>query len=356
MAKDNLQSKPVDVDFSVDLIRAVAILSVIFNHSINVNYSFSGSSMPVAVANWWTVDAYRSVGNFGVPLFVMLTGILLLAPGKWDEPMGVFFKKRFARIGVPMIFWTAVYFAWNYYFNGTPLTPSGIFEGLLGGSYYHLGFLYILIGLYLATPILRLVVKNIDRQRFTYFLVLWTVGNFAVPFIQLFVGYNFNPVLFVFTGWIGYLLFGVYLMGTKVRSWMPYAGVALGVLASVVGDWVVTLTTPQFNGFFHEYTLFTTIAATGALFLLLLTVPKTRFDNHPTFNRGLHWVSQNTLPIYLFHVMLLELIETYLGWRLGIYALPSIVEIPVLTALTFTVTCLILYPLLKVPYVKKIIG
>jgi surface polysaccharide O-acyltransferase-like enzyme len=70
----------------------------------------------------------------------------------------------------------------------------------------------------------------------------------------------------------------------------------------------------------------------------------------------LRWVSANTLPIYLFHVMLLELIETYLGWRLGIYSLPTILEIPVMTVLTFTVTCLVLYPLLKVPYVKRIIG
>ena len=170
--RDNLQSKPVDVDFSVDLIRAVAIVLVIFVHANNAPYTFSGSSMPVAIANWWTLDVYRSVGYFGVPLFVMLTGILLLDPNKCDEPLSVFFKKRFARIGLPMIFWTAAYFAWSYYFNGIPLTTNGIVEGLLGGSYFHLGFLYILIGLYLATPILRIVVKYIDRQRFAYFLGL----------------------------------------------------------------------------------------------------------------------------------------------------------------------------------------
>jgi surface polysaccharide O-acyltransferase-like enzyme len=344
------------VNFSVDLIRTLAILSVIFNHAVNVGYGFSGSSMPIAIANWWTIDAYRSIGNFGVPLFVMLTGILLLTPSKCDEPIGVFFKKRFARIGVPMIFWTAAYFAWGYYFNGYPLTPMAIFEGLLGGSYYHLGFLYILIGLYLATPILRIVVKNIDRQRFTYFLGLWVVGNFAVPFIQLFIGYKYNPVLFVFTGWVGFYLLGVYLMRSKVRSWILYVTVALGLLGSVLGDYVVTLYTPQFNGFFHEYLIFTIVAATGALFLLLLNVPKNRFDNHVKFNSVLHWVSQNTLPIYLFHVMLLELIEVYLGWQLDIFALPSVLQIPVLTVLTFTATCLILYPLLKVPFVKRIIG
>ncbi|HKM59803.1 MAG TPA: hypothetical protein VJY36_02910 [Candidatus Bathyarchaeia archaeon] len=57
--------------------------------------------------------------------------------------------------------------------------------------------------------------------------------------------------------------------------------------------------------------------------------------------------------IYLFQVMILELIGTYLGWRLEIFALSSVLEIPVLTVLTFMATCLILYPLLKIRYVKN---
>jgi len=351
-----LQSKPVDVDFSVDLIRTLAMIMVIFVHTNMTTYSVNGTLTPLTIANWWTIDAYREIGNFGVPLFIMLTGILLLDPSKCDEPMKVFFKKRFARIGIPMIFWTVAYFAWGYYFNGYPLTTSSIIEGLLGGSYYHLGFLYILIGLYLATPVLRTLVKHIDRQTFLYFLILWVTGSFAVPFIQIFLKYNFNPVLFVFSGWIGYYVLGVYLLKTKVNSWIPYLALGLGVLGAVAGDWAVAFYLPQLNGFFHEYLYFTTIAASAGVFMLLLGVPKNRFDNNIKFNSALHWVSQNTLAIYLFHVMVLELIGTYLGWRLDIFALPVLIQIPVFTVVTFAATCVILYPLLKVPYVKRIIG
>ncbi len=330
---------------------------VIFVHANFFPYTVTGTITPTLMLNWWTIDAYRSVANFGVPLFVMLTGVLLLTPEKCDEPMGVFFKKRFARIGVPMIFWTAAYFAWGHFVHGYALTATSIFEGLLSGSYYHLGFLYILIGLYLATPILRILVKYIDRKRFIYFLVLWVVGSFAVPFIQVFIGYNFNPVLFVFSGWIGYFVLGVFLLKSKVRSWILYLTLALGVAAAVIGDWVVTLYSPQFNGFFHEYLIFPTIIASGALFLLLLAVPANRFENHVKFNRVLHWISLNTLPIYLFHVMVLEVISSgFLGYELYVFTMVPIIEIPVLTLLTFTVTCLIIYPLMKIPFVKKIIG
>jgi len=328
---------------------------VIFVHANSVSYSISSSTLP-ALANWWTIAAYRAVGNFGVPMFIMLTGIFLLDPLKCDEPMRVFFKKRWARIGIPLIFWTVAYFAWGYYFNGYPFTASSIFEGLLSGSYYHLGFLYLLIGLYLATPILRILAKYIDRTRLAYFLILWVVASFVVPYIQLFIGYNYNPLLFVFSGWIGYYFLGVYLLKTKVKSWVPYIILILGILGAVAGDWVVSMYNPALNGFFHEYLIFPTIIASGALFLLLLTVPANRFEGHIKFNGALHWVSQNTLPIYLFHVMILELIGTYLGWRLEIFALPSILEVPVMTIIVFAATCLILYPLVKLPYVKKIIG
>ena len=354
--KEKLQSKLTEVNFSADLIRALAMLLVIFVHANTVSYNISGALTPTSVANWWTIDAYRAAGNFGVPLFIMLTGILLLDPAKCDEPLSVFFKKRWARIGIPMIFWTAAYFAWGYYFNGYPFTVASVFNGLMEGSYYHLGFLYLLIGLYLATPILRIVVKYIDMQRFGYFLILWVVGSFVVPYLQLFIRYNYNPLLFVFSGWIGYFLLGVYLLKTKVKPWVPYATLTLGVLCAVAGDWAVSIYNPQLNGFFHEYLIFPTIIASAALFLLLLAVPANRFEGHTKFNGALHWVSQNTLPIFLFHVMILELIGTYLGWRLEIFALPSILEVPVMTIIVFAVTCLILYPLLKMPYVKKIIG
>ncbi|MGA3111852.1 MAG: hypothetical protein ABSE15_07455 [Candidatus Bathyarchaeia archaeon] len=45
-----------------------------------------------------------------------------------------------------------------------------------------------------------------------------------------------------------------------------------------------------------------------------------------------------------------------MGWQLEIFALPQVLEFPVLTALTFAATCLILYPLLKIKYVKRLIG
>ena len=269
-----------------------------------------------------------------------------------------FLRSDLPSIGLPAIFWTLFYFAWNYYIHGEALSQGNIVGGLLGGSYYHLWFLYLIVGLYLATPILRIVVKYIDRQRFKYFLILWGIGSFAVPFIQLFIGFNYNPILFVFTGWIGYFLLGVFLLKSQVSKRLIYLGLILGLMGAIIGDAVVpALAGYGVMGFFHEYLVFTTIIASAALFLLLIAIPKSRFERNTVSNRLLHWISQNTLPIYLIHVMVLETVQTgYLGFTLNSNMITPIIEVPLLTMVTFLLSAVIVYPLKKIPYVNKIIG
>ena len=66
------------------------------------------------IIRWNAVNVYQTLGSTGVPLFVMLAGALLLQPSKLGEPIGVFLKKRWARIGLPFFFWGAAYFAWDF--------------------------------------------------------------------------------------------------------------------------------------------------------------------------------------------------------------------------------------------------
>jgi surface polysaccharide O-acyltransferase-like enzyme len=331
---------------------------IILVHANGFPYNLSGEITSTAAFNWWTVSVYDAVANMGVPLFVMLSGLLLLDPAKCEEPMSVFFKKRFARIGLPMVFWTIVYFAWGHFIYGYPLTPSSIFVGLLSGSYPHLWFMYLIIGLYLVTPILRVIVKYIDRQKFKLLLGLWVVGGFFVPFVQVFIGYNYNPVLFVFGGWVGYYLLGAFLLKSEVRSRIIYLALFLGLVGAVIGDAIAPIFAgAKVIGFFHGYLMFNIISASAATFLLLRAVPKSRFEGNGVANRMLHWIGQNTLPIYLIHMMILETAQAgWLGYGINSSMMISIVEVPLVTAITLTVSAAIVYPLMKVPYLKRLIG
>jgi len=137
------------------------------------------------IVNWFSADVYATFGMVGVPLFVMLTGALLLNPVKADEPLRVFYKKRWDRLGIPFIFWALIYFVWTFDVRGKPFTLFNIGQGLVSGSYSHLWYLYLLIGLYSVTPILRVLVKHLNRKLFTYLMILWFAGTVKTPSFTL---------------------------------------------------------------------------------------------------------------------------------------------------------------------------
>ena len=135
----------------VDLIRTVAIVMVIMYHTSTEPYAASrlNASTQYFIL-WWSQAIYQALIIMGVPLFVMLSGALLLQPSKVNEPIRVFLKKRLSRIGIAFVFWSVIYFAWSYYINHAVLTVNSVIQTFLnGGAYYQFWFIYLIMGLYL---------------------------------------------------------------------------------------------------------------------------------------------------------------------------------------------------------------
>ncbi|XHH08300.1 MAG: acyltransferase [Candidatus Bathyarchaeia archaeon] len=345
--------------FSADLIRTVAILLIILLHAAAFPPQIPTEITSQVMYGWITADVYSALGHMGVPLFVMLSGFFLLDASKADEPLRVFFRKRFNRVGLPFIFWSIVYFFWNSYVHGATLTFDTAVEAAFSGAYVHLWFLYLLVGLYLVTPLLRVLVKYLDWKRFKYLIILWFVGTVTVPLIIVLGGFNFNPVIFVFTGWMGYYLLGVFLQKIRVRKWFLGLAAVLGLTGAVLGAYVSTaLIGERVTAFFHDSLSFNLIIASVSVYLLLTAVsPGKIVGRYGKVNSALHWIGQNTLPIYLMHYIILEsLMFGFFGFTLNAEVLNPIIGIPLLTIVTFGLTALIVYPLKKVPFVKRLIG
>ena len=54
----------------------------------------------------------------------------------------------------------------------------------LGPPWYHLWYLYMLIGLYLLTPIYRIFVKNAEEKDIRYLLILFFLFGLVLPFLK----------------------------------------------------------------------------------------------------------------------------------------------------------------------------
>jgi surface polysaccharide O-acyltransferase-like enzyme len=343
----------------VDLIRTVAIVLVILLHASTESYVNVDLMSPLNVQIWAASNFYDSIARVCIPLFVMLAGALLLQPSKADEPLRQFYKKRWDRLGLPFIFWTIIYFAWAATVNGKPLTLQSVTQGVLTGPYYQFWFIYLLVGLYLVTPLLRVTTKYASRGVLKYTLGVWFVGTAIMPLLTLFGSYYLNANFFIFTGWIGYYVLGIYLTSSNFKRSLLCIGVVGGLLWTIGGSYFIVATLGErFSQFFYDGFSVNMIVASASLFMLLLTVsPQMLQAKYPRGNRLLRVISSNTLPIFLLHVIVLESLQYgFFGFTLSIASMNPFVAIPLSTALTLLICLAIILPLKRVPYVKKLIG
>jgi len=352
------------VALPVDLIRTVAIILVILLHAAIEGNPKLDIMSPQGIQLWWTSNIYNSISRTAVPLFVMLTGALLLQPNKAAEPLQVFFKKRWNRIGIPVLFWGAIFFAWDFSVKGLPLTLVSVLQGVLAGPYVHFWYLYILIGLYLITPLFRIVVAHADWKIIKYFLVLWFVGSGIIPLITLYASISpqavwFKDNVFLLTGLLGYFILGAYIAKLRLRTSILSLMLVSSSAFTIVGTYFLVATLgEQYSQFFLDASSFSVIIASVTLFLILASIPNQKIENKiPRGSKVLQIISQNTLPIYLFHIIVLETLQQgYLGVKISVTNLNPILEIPLVTAVTLVICLAIIVPLKKIPYVKRIIG
>jgi len=366
MQKDSLDST-ARLAIPDDLIRTLAMILVILLHASNETLQ-----NPVPLGYWWTAVVYKSLALSCVPLFVLLSGALLLQPAKLNEPIKVFLRKRLSRIGLAFGFWTGVYIAWSFYVGipvgstviHVPVTLSNIgtaiVYSLFNGAYYQFWFIYLIIGLYLITPILRVLISYGNLRIIRYLILLWFAGVAILPLIELAAGQTLNSAVFLIGGFVGFFVLGSYIQRVKVRSAILYGLLIGSVVFTIFGVWLMTypLSYVGQSNFFFGYLTVNVIVASVALFMILLKFrPDWPGANHIATSRVAQAISKNTLPIFLFHVIILESFERgFFGFTLAYTTLNPLIEIPLITVLTLFITLGLVLLMRKVPVLKKLIG
>ena len=342
----------------VDLIRTVGIVLVIIVHAAIEPHPIVETMDLTEVVRWFTVNTYDSLARSSVPLFVMISGALLLQPAK-VEPIRVFLKKRTVRIGLPLIFWGAIYFVWRFLVNQEAFSPSIVVQGVLTGPYYHFWFLYMLFGLYLITPVLRVLTVHATRGIMRYFMVLLIFGTAVMPPRVLLSGVAFELKIFAITGWITYFLLGYYLLETRARTSILVGLWLTAVFSTNIGTYAVTSLAGGHRGLvFLDFLSVTVVLASSSLFLLLGKVSPIGLERRfPRGSKLIHFIGQSTLAIYLLHVIVLESLQKgYLGFQISVNTIHPIVEVPLITVLTLFICVGLVFLLKKVPVLKKLIG
>jgi surface polysaccharide O-acyltransferase-like enzyme len=147
--------------------------------------------------SWIIVCCYNCITRFGVPMFVLLSGTFILDPSRAFS-FKKLFRHNILRLATAFTFWSTLNALLNIYLYKKN-KPSDFLKLFFVGEEY-LWFIFMIIGCYLISPILRLFSDNIVLAR--YFLglcVFW--GSFLPTLNNIFTSFQFKDAQEELTVW-----------------------------------------------------------------------------------------------------------------------------------------------------------
>ena len=176
----------------LDVVRLIAMFTVVCCHCTDPFNFYPGDSPIIGDIKFWGA-AYGAFLRPCVPLFVMITGALLLPV---REETSVFYKKRILRVFWPFLIWSVIYnlFPWFtgllglrpelildfFPYSGEEVTHQSLSVSLdyiaqipfnFSLLDVHMWYIYLLIGLYLYLPIFSAWVEKASEKAKLWLLV-----------------------------------------------------------------------------------------------------------------------------------------------------------------------------------------
>lgn len=284
---------------------------------------------------------YFSLGNicltlttFAVPCFLMISGAFILSDSK-NRDFKLFYRKSLFHIGIPTLSVSALYVCYNilklYYHISIGMDTSDtavkyLGEWFRGEPFYHLWYMYMLIGIYLLVPLLVRLKESIDFKIWKRIasvslvssVILWSTSSFKVHW-----------------GLEGSVYLGYFLMGDVLRTYFSSRREKKAAGKIMTGFFILFLYCIgreylsrngmqqylfSFMGNFHPFVIVAAIIIFAG------------FSNL-TIKGNWHNVAEKSFYMYLLHAGVIDIMYNVLPERWN-----PVCFIPVMLAVTFVVS------------------
>lgn len=341
----------------LDLLKVIAVFMVIVAHAndciiLNQDGNFN--------FEWGTYIG--SLYRFAVPLFVLISGVLLL-PTKLN--LLEFYKKRLWRILPALLFWGLAYVL----FDGTILNPKTwdkIFMDIVrlplsfGDASPHLWYLYMLVGLYLIIPLISPWVAKATKRELEMVLGIFIFSTF-IPYLKFLTGLAFGVCdwnefhsFYYLSGFIGYLLMGYYLY-TYLPGWSIKAKRWTGMFLFLTGYGItyyltisVPFSIPNIEMVWYYCSPNVLLEAVGIFMLLEGITIKEGF-----FLKMINAIAHYSFGIFLVHYFFIGSIFRYMAVHFGLH--PGL-NVLVSATLTLMIALVVTWLLARLKLTRKLVS
>ncbi|NOH31308.1 acyltransferase [Vibrio mediterranei] len=286
--------------FFFDAMRCVAALAVIIIHALGP-YRHELGQIPMG--EWVTAITFNGFSRWAVPVFILITGALMLND-KRPFDMKYYLSRRLGKVLIPFIAWSLFYAylsGWTIEgFNGNTVKEV-LSESYHHQTYYHLGFFYYFIPLYVAIPFLQVFVRKFDDSALYAFTGLWLLTTLL---FLLRVDGPWSEQFWLYMGLLplGYILYQKLPASRGVVT----VSIILGVGAMALSSYMVVQGSIEegryYVGRWFSYKTLNTVLAASMIFI----VCKAYADKlWPGAKKVVSFISKYSLGIYILHPLFL---------------------------------------------------
>lgn len=326
-------------------LRVLGCLGVVVLHSFYGSIgSYGEGSTPMLLG--MTV---RSCMMWAVPVFVMVSGALLLDPER-EITIGKVFKKYVMRMLLALLLCSVLFYLFDRYLVGSTTPPlEALLKVYTGGGWSHLWYLYLMIALYLLLPAYRPVAAYAEDKEIRYLLAVYTLFLCVLPLINTLTGTKAAFYICTYTVYPLYFFLGWALHSGSLRIHPAVAALLflLGTALLGVGGYAAYLyAIAPLKKLLNNYAFLPVLMQSLGLFALVGNID-------PRGSRFLEGLDRLTFGTYLLHMAALKAVLVVLGfdpYRYG--GAPAVLG---LCLAVFLVSLIVTWILKLIPGLKKLL-
>ncbi len=343
-----------------DLMRIIACYFVIIIHIgiCGQTESWAPNSYNALVSSF-----YGIISRWAVPCFVLLSGAMFLNQNR-EIPIKKLYGKYILRLGISYVFWSVVYALYNmiYATDGSIGEMLHYFLNNCFSGELHMWYVLMTIGLYIITPVLKVVVDKAQNSIIKYWLAIMFIFACAIPFISdLNIPYlsgviaylNKYMELYFVMGYVIYFVIGHYLINKTIsekRKKLIYALGLISVFYCIIVLIVLRIfTNITLGALSYSYPQILFIGMAAVLFFKE-KVSKIHFSQ-----KTKQWIVKGSglsYGIFLIHVLVIKVLY-HAGINLSIANVA--ISIPIVSLIAFFISAIVIFIISKIPFINKFI-
>ena len=322
--RESCENKPAKRQYWLDVARAVAIISITFNHALSRSFHTRSETLQeflLMPAPESFLKAFLYVfSRIGVPLFLMITGALLIPRNYEDrETTKRFISHNWWSLLRTTMIWLVIMFCFLQIFDGSILKTQGIIRMLIHlfsttlffnqTTLPSMWYMPMILCIYLMIPVIAIALRKLGDKYILALSAILLLGGVIIPNLneiihacgaETFISWEINH-RDIFSVYFLYILAGYWISTGKLQKlksiWL-WIILAAAVLATTLFQYWIYSTRSDY---------FLNVADFGILIIAAALFEIIRRKAKPTsvISRPVTYLARIAFGIYFIHICIM---------------------------------------------------